>query len=70
MKLLTFEKESTAFMKKFVCCYMVKNHILPNIDNMKINGERKKKRINVWKAATIYKQRWFKEGMIVVKILC
>lgn len=49
---------------------MVKNHILPNIDNMKINGERKKKRKNVWKAATIYKQRWFKEGMIVVKILC
>lgn len=44
MKFLTFEKESTAFMKKFVCCYMVKNQILPNIDIMKINGERKKKR--------------------------
>lgn len=31
-------------MKKFVCCYMVKNHILPNTDIMKINGERKKKK--------------------------
>lgn len=44
MKRLTLEKECTAFMKEFVC-YRVENLILPNIDIMKINRERKKKKM-------------------------
>lgn len=49
---INIKKECTAFMKEFVC-YRVKNLILPNIDIMKINRERKKK--NVWKAETTYR---------------
>lgn len=53
-------------MKEFVC-YRVKNLILPNIDIMKINRERKKKKCLKGRNNL---QRVFKQYMIAVTILC